>query len=579
MTRDIGRRSQLNLRLNHWRMFMAYSLLGLAVALFFFQVLRGGHYGDLSTQNKIRVIRTSSPRGEITDVHGASLAVSVRTFDIVGYPPDLRQDGVRAEVATLLRRQGIPATAEGLGQSIQKQYWAPYRPVTVASNLTLGQVASLVSDPAFPKFLSPTPVFRRVYPAGALAAHVVGYVGEVTREELETRVEQNYMVGDLIGKTGIELVHEGTLRGVAAEEAVEVDAMGRRRRRLSMTPPTKGEDLRLTLDLGAQREAQQLLGGKKGVIVAMDVRDGAVKVLYSAPSYDPNPLTWGVSSGEWARLLKDPDRPMMNRAISGAYPPGSTFKAVPALAALVEKVITPQTTVYCPGQFKLGNRVFRCWKRGGHGTVNLVSALKDSCDVYFYQVGLWLGADRLIDWSSRLGVGTLTGIDLPGESRGNLAGREWKKKRFSESWFQGDTVNYSIGQGFLLMTPLQLARVYAALANGGTLVVPHLSAEDHPKGADLKLPAESLRWVRKGMEEVVRSGTGRASGVFGVSVTGKTGTAQNPHGDDHAWFVGYAPSDKPRFVAVALVEGGGHGSSVAAPLVGQVLAYLVGVER
>ncbi|NLI95956.1 MAG: penicillin-binding protein 2 [Synergistaceae bacterium] len=579
MNKNIGRRTQLNLRLNHWRVFVVYVFLALAISLFFFQVLRGEHYASLSTQNKIRVIRTSSPRGEITDVHGAPLAVSVRTFDIVGYPPDLRQAGALEEVAALLKRQGIPATAEGLDESIRKQYWAPYRPVTVASNLTLGQVATLVSDPAFPKFLFPTPVFRRVYPAGSLAAHVVGYVGEVTREEMESHSDGNYKAGDLIGKTGIELVHETTLRGIAAEEAVEVDALGRRRKRLSSTLPVKGRDLRLTLDLGAQREAQQLLGERKGVILAMDVRDGAVKVLYSAPSYDPNPLTWGVSSAEWARLLKDPDRPMMNRAISGAYPPGSTFKAVPALAALVENVVTPKTTVYCPGQFKLGNRVFRCWKRSGHGTVNLVTALKDSCDVYFYQVGLWLGADRLLDWSKKMGVGQLTGIDLPGESRGNLAGREWKKKRFSESWFQGDTVNYSIGQGFLLMTPLQLARIYAAFANGGTLVVPHLTAEEHPAGIDLHLPPDALGWVRKGMEEVVRSGTGRASGVFGVSVTGKTGTAQNPHGEDHAWFVGYAPSDKPRYVAVALVEGGGHGSSAAAPLVGQVLAYLVGVER
>jgi len=545
MTRDIGRRSQLNLRLSHLRVFVGYTLLGLALSLLFFQVLRGEHYSSLSTQNKIRVIRTSSPRGEITDVHGAPLAVSVRTFDIVGYPPDLKDARILGEVAAALQKQGIPATAEGLGESIRKQYWAPYRPVTVASNLTLGQVASLVSDPFFPKFLSPTPVFRRVYPAGALAAHVVGYVGEVTKDEISSRAEEKYRVGDLIGKTGIELVHEGTLRGLAAEEAVEVDAVGRRRRSLSRIPPTKGQDLRLTLDLGAQREAEQLLGGKKGVIVAMDIKDGGVKVLYSAPSYDPNPLTWGVSAGEWGRLLKDPDRPMMNRAISGAYPPGSTFKAVPALAALVEKVVTPHTTVYCPGQLKVGNRIFRCWKRGGHGTVSLVTALKDSCDVYFYQVGLWLGADRLIEWSSRLGVGQVTGIDLPGESRGNLAGREWKKRRFSESWFHGDTVNYSIGQGFLLMTPLQLARVYAALANGGTLVVPHLSAGEHPRGTDLHLPREALGWVRKGMEEVVKSGTGRASGVYGVSVTGKTGTAQNPHGDDHAWFVGYAPSDNP----------------------------------
>jgi len=387
------------------------------------------------------------------------------------------------------------------------------------------------------------------------------------------------MVGDLIGKTGVELVHEETLRGLAAEEAVEVDAAGRRRRRLSLTPPAKGKDLKLSLDLGAQREAEKLLGKGKGVILAMDVRTGALKVLYSAPSYDPNPLTWGVSAREWSRLLNDPARPMMNRAISGAYPPGSTFKAVPALAGLVEKVATPRTTVFCPGQLKVGNRVFRCWKRGGHGTVSLVSALKDSCDVYFYQVGLWLGADRLLEWSGRFGVGKLTGIDLPGESRGNLAGREWKQKRFDEAWFHGDTVNYSIGQGFLLVTPLQLARIYAAFANGGTLVVPHLVAGETPQGTDLHLPKDSLNWVRRGMEEVVRSGTGKASGVFGVSVTGKTGTAQNPHGDDHAWFVGYAPSDKPRYVAVALVEGGGHGSSVAAPLVGQILAYLVGVER
>ncbi len=569
----------MNLRLQRGRIFMIYSLALLVVALFIFQVLRGGHFAALATQNKIRVIRTSSPRGEITDIHGAPLAVSVRTFDIVGYPPDLKPSPVLSEIAALLGKQGIPATAESLAESIGKQYWAPYRPVTVASNLTLGQVASLVSDPDFPKFLSPTPVFRRVYPAGALTAHVVGYVGEVTREEMDSSAEKKYMVGDLIGKTGVELVHEETLRGLAAEEAVEVDASGRRRRRLSMTPPVKGSNLRLTLDLGAQREAQQLLDGKKGVILAMDVKDGAIKVLFSAPSYDPNPLTWGVSGAEWSRLLNDPARPMMNRAISGAYPPGSTFKAVPALAALVEKVVTPRTTVFCPGQLKLGNRVFRCWKHSGHGTVNLLTALKDSCDVYFYQVGLWLGADRLLKWSSLLGVGQTTGIDLPGESRGNLAGREWKKKRFSEPWYQGDTVNYSIGQGFLLMTPLQLARIYAALANGGSLVVPHLCAEDHPQGKDLNLPKDDLAWVRKGMEEVVKSGTGKASGKFGVSISGKTGTAQNPHGDDHAWFVGYAPSDNPRYVAVALVEGGGHGSSVAAPIVGQVLAYLVGSER
>ena len=432
-----------------------------------------------------------------------------------------------------------------------------------------------MSDPEFSVLLFPFPVWRRVYPAGALVSHVTGYVGEITREELENAPDPRYQGGDGVGKTGIEAAYEPRLRGEVGEEAVEVDSRGRRLREVSRREPARGEDLRLTLDLGAQRVAAELMGSEKGALVVLDVQDGAVKVLYSSPSFDPNPLTWGISSREWNELLKDPNRPMMDRAVSGTYPPGSTFKAVTTIAALEENVVNNRTTVYCPGYYTLGNRTFKCWKHSGHGSENLLEAIRDSCDVFFYQTGVWLGIDRLLKWSAILGVGSPSGIDIPGEAAGNLAGPAWKKKRFREPWYKGDTVNYSIGQGFLLMTPLQVARVFAAVANGGYLVVPHLDSRGRFPRRDLKIPRPGLEALQRGLEEVVRTGTGKRAGAFGVTVAGKTGTAQNPHGDDHAWFVGYAPVQRPRFVAVALVEGGGHGSSVAAPLVGRILAYLV----
>jgi penicillin-binding protein 2 len=270
---------------------------------------------------------------------------------------------------------------------------------------------------------------------------------------------------------------------------------------------------------------------------------------------------------------------MMDRAMSGAYPPGSTFKAVTAVAGLEERVVTPSTTVYCPGYFEMGNRTFRCWRRSGHGTESLLGAMRDSCDVYFYQVGSWLGVDRLLKWAARFGIGSPTGIDLPGESAGNLGGRAWKKKRFGESWYKGDTVNYAIGQGYLLMTPLQLARVYAAVANGGRLVVPHLDRDQVISAPSLGASPTTIRLVQQGLAEVVHRGTGKNAGGYGVSVAGKTGTAQNSQGMDHAWFAGYAPTDRPRYAAVALVEQGEHGASVAAPLVGRILAFLVMQDR
>ena len=552
-----------------------FSLALLLGGLYFFQILHGDKYVRLAYNNRLRLIRVSAPRGEIFDRHGVPLAVNETTFSIMGYPLDLDTAEKLERVSRVLTRHGIPATVEGLEKTIRQQRWAPYRVIRLAPNLTMPQMAELVADPDFPRELFPFPVWRRTYPAGALAANVLGYVGEISEEELRNSAEGEYSGGDLIGKTGIERSYESELRGAAGEEALEVDARGRKVRTLDSRSVVKGSDLKLTLDMGVQKLAVELLAGQKGALVAMDVRTGAVLALASSPTYDNNPLAWGVSGREWRDMTQDPAKPMLDRSIAGIYPPASTFKALVALAALEEEVITATTSFFCGGALRLPSRTFRCWRRSGHGAVNVLSALQYSCDVYFYQAGLKLGIDLLLKWCRAFRLGEPTGIDLPGEASGTIAGPDWKRRRFGENWYQGDTINYSIGQGYLLMTPLQIARVYAAIANGGRLVYPFLCERAYREPTAMPVSRAKLAVVQKGLDYVVSRGTGARASQFGVTIAGKTGTAQNAHGDDHALFAGYAPADDPRYVAVAVVEAGKHGSSVASPIVGAVLAHIL----
>lgn len=553
---------------------MMVSMVVLVVALFRLQVLQSDLYVNLAARNRLRLVRMPPARGRILDVNGTVLATNVQTFDLMVYPLDLQDKETAEEVSRFLKARGIPLEVEQMLARVRKEFTVPYRAVTLLPNLTLAQLSSLVSDPDFPRQLFPVPVWRRVYPAGPLVAHVLGYVGEVTREELERYSPGDYRGGDYVGKGGVEEFYESVLRGTPGQEAIEVDARGRKVKRIGFMEPGQGKDLELALDLGAQRLASELMAGRVGAVFAMDVHNGNVKVLFSSPNFDANPLAWGISSREWNELMRDPERPMLNRVIAGTYPPASTFKVVPAFAALAENAVTKRTTFNCTGGTRVGNRFFRCWKRdGGHGPVNVVKGLRDSCDVFFYQAGLRTGIDALVKWGAVFGVGEPTGIDLPGEARGNIAGPAWKLERFKERWYPGDTANYSIGQGFLLLTPIQLARIYAAIANGGKLVTPRL-LKGAKTSVSLQLPEGPLAIVKEGIEEVVLRGTGRRAGLYGVSVAGKTGTAENPHGDDHAWFVGYAPVENPRYVAVALIEAGLHGSSAAGPVVGELLGYL-----
>jgi len=571
----LARQKKIDFRLHVWRVLVIVVFLILLGGLFFFQIAQGDRYIQLATENRFRLLQISPPRGIIYDARGLPLAKNVRTFDIKGYPSELYREGNLERVAAIFQKHGIPAGAEELRRKVRSQYWAPYRAVSLASNLTLMQIMDLVGDLDFPAWLFPFPVWKRTYPAGGLGAHVTGYVGEITEEELREKYSQGYSAGEQIGKTGIEASYDRWLRGATGEEAIEVDAKGRRLHLLARRDPQRGKDLHLTLDLGAQKMAENLMAGKNGVLLAMDVFTGDIPVLYSAPTYDPNLFSWGASSIEWRNIRMDPRRPMLNRAIGGHYPPGSIFKPVPSIAGLVSGQITSRSTAFCNGGYQVGNRRFRCWNKWGHGTENLKEALRDSCDVFFYHYGLLMGIDLLQEWASRMGMGAITGIDLPGEIAGTVAGREWKQRYRKEPWYPGDTANYSIGQGFLLITPLQAGVLYAALANGGYLVEPRVAFERELRSRDIGISPSVLRQVEEGLVAVCRpGGTGYRAGEFGISVAGKTGTAQNAHGEDHAWFAGYGPVDSPRYVAIALVEGGGHGSSVAAPLVGEMLSYL-----
>ncbi len=571
----LARQRKIDFRLHIWRVLVVAVFFALLGGLFFFQIMRGDRYIQLAAENRFRLLQIPPPRGIIYDVRGLPLAKNVRTFDIKGYPSDLYREGNLRKVAEIFAKHGIPVSPEELRKKVKAQYWAPYRAVSLASNLTLMQVMDLGGDLDFPSWLFPFPLWKRTYPAGGLGVHVTGYVGEITEEELREKRPQGYSAGEQVGKTGVEANYDRWLRGSMGEEAVEVDAKGRRLHLLARREPLRGKDLHLTLDLGAQKVAENLMAGKSGAILAMDVSNGDIPVFYSAPTYDPNLFSWGASAGEWRKIRMDSERPMLNRIIGGHYPPGSIFKVVPAIAGLMSGYITSRSTAFCNGSYQVGNRKFRCWNRWGHGTENLEEALRDSCDVFFYHYGLTMGVDLMAEWASRMGMGMPTGIDLPGEIPGTVAGREWKQRYRKEPWYPGDTANYSIGQGFLLITPLQAAVLFASLGNGGYLVEPRIALEKEPFSRDIHVSPWVLREVQKGLVAVCRPrGTGYRAGEFGLSVAGKTGTAQNPHGEDHAWFVGYAPAESPRYVAVALVEGGGHGSSVAAPLVGELLAYL-----
>jgi penicillin-binding protein 2 len=447
---------------------------------------------------------------------------------------------------------------------------------------------------------------RRSYEMPSFAAHLIGYLGEIEEAQLKDRRHQGYKLGDYLGKYGVEMEWEPELKGLRGGRQVEADAAGRQLSILREVAPEPGHNLILTLDTQLQLRAESALEGKAGAIIAMDPTTGDILAMASSPAFDQNQFVRGFTASEWQAIVDNPLHPLENKAIQGQYPLGSTFKPVVATAALAEGLVDPETTFSCSGEYQLGNQVYRCWRKRGHGQIALYQAVVQSCDIYFYQLGQKLGIDLMSAYAQRFRLGSRTLIRLNNEAGGLVPTAQWKLRRFGVPWQKGEDLVTAIGQGFLLATPMQMAVFYAAIANGGKFLRPRvvLRVEDPDGGVvknvspeilgNLNLSPDTISFIQNALEGAVNEpkGTGRAAQLRGrlrsIKVAGKTGTAQvvrAPEDDeeeqdesqvpyefrDHAWFVAYAPAEAAEIVVVVLVEHGGHGGSAAAPLARQVM--------
>ena len=548
----------------------------LAARLIQLQVIQGPRYSRLSDRNRIREILLPAPRGRILDRDGEVVAETRPSFTCTVIPTELSD----STLPLLSRLLELPLA--DLEERIRPvaRYTAP---ISVKRTLTPAEVAR-VEENNFRLsgvHLRVDPI--RSYPNGTPYSHLLGHIGEVSEDELKRDTALRRL--DYIGRSGVEAEYEDALRGRNGHEYVEVDARGQELgplREGGVELPVPGQDLRLTISDRLQRLAARLVAQyPRAAVVGLDVRTGDVLCLVSQPGFDPNIFLGTIEAGTWDSLINNPSKPFFNRAVTSTYPPGSTIKPLVALGALRSGRATPATRFQpCNGSYKYGNRVFRC--TGSHGSLNLIEAITYSCNTYFYQLALALGLDSLTSYIGSVGLGRLTGIDLPGEKPGNVPTRAWLDARYGRNqWGWGSLLNFGIGQGEVLATPLQMAYTYAALANGGTACRPHVVERVDSAGRTvyqrpiertfLPMRPADLASVKLAMERVVESGTGTQARLKEIAIAGKTGTSQNPPKPDHAWFVGYAPADAPEVVFAVLVENAGHGGVIAAPIAGRLI--------
>jgi penicillin-binding protein 2 len=564
----------------------------IAVKLFAMQVISTDFYKKASEINGIRMVPILAPRGLITDRNGAILVKSRASYSMFLLPYEV--ENLDTVVARLSPLMGQPP--EDIREKIGLGWQGKFQPIRLKRDVEFRTVAYIEEHNLdFPGITFQVESTRQ-YPADNMGSHIWGYVGEITEQELAKPKYAGYVMGDIIGKEGIEKHYEEQLRGQNGFKYLEVTAAGRilgefpERPRLN---PIRGSALNLEIDWEVQKVAEDELRARgSGAVVAIDVRNGGIRALASVPDFDANAFSGVITPEEWKVVSLDPLHPLFNRAIKGTFPPGSTMKTFTAAAGLEYGHISPLSRFdSCLGAKRFGNRVFKCWRKEGHGSLGLVDAIIQSCDVYFYQLGV---RDGVSDWGKMAKgcfFGQKTGIDLPGELPGLAPDQDYFNKRYGNTgWTKFLVINLAIGQGEVLVTPLQMAAIYAAVANGGDMYLPRLVSKiispdndttDFPPEIVGRLPisSQNLAILKEALMGVVNApaGTAHQAAVKGYTVAGKTGTAQNPHGGDHAWFVCYAPAENPEIAVAVLVENAGHGGSVAAPVARRVLEQYFGV--
>jgi penicillin-binding protein 2 len=577
-------------------MLAIFGLVG--VRLYYLQVLHHQDMASLADRNRIRLRRLPAPRGLVFDRNHRPLVDTRPSFDAMIVPED--SDNLSATIERLEKYTGSDHVADKIADA-EEEGRPPYDPVTVAERLDWQQVVALETHQLELPGVSLEITPARHYLYGELAAHLLGYVGEVTKNDLIQKAD--YHNGDQIGKFGLERVWESFLRGDAGGQEIEVDAVGRRLRVLKEIADKPGQSIILTIDLSLQQAAEQAMAGKNGAFVALDPNTGDILAMVSHPAFDPDLFGGAVKASAWKELITDPHHPLQNRVIQGIYPPGSTFKIVDAIAGLQEGTLQQGTSYNCPGGLWFGGREYHCWRKQGHGTVALHDAIVKSCDVYFYDVGQKLGVDRIAKWANKMGLGVKSGINLDHENPGTIPSSAWKQKRYHERWYPAETLSVAIGQGYVAATPLQMAQVAAQVANGGTRYRPQFvksveeldgqTARAYPPIVENRIainPA-ALATVKDAMADVVNGagGTAHKAHLEDVVVCGKTGTAQvvggnAPTGEseggddktpdqfkDHAWFIAFAPKEHAQIAVACIIEHGGHGGSAAAPIVHDVM--------
>ncbi len=600
--RDAQREThQFGMRLAIMSGFVVVMFLLLLARFAWLQIIQHSHYHTLAEANRISVVPVTPGRGVIFDRNGVQLAYNYTAHTLEITPG--KAGDVSATIDQLAEIVEITPRDRRRFKQLQEESKS-FESLPLRSRLADEEIARFAANRyRFPGVEIKARLFRQ-YPQGELFSHVIGYIGRINQKELDKLDADgelaNYRGTDHIGKTGLELSYESALHGTTGVEQVEIDSAGRAVRVLSRTPPASGANLALKLDAGLQALVDKAFGDRRGALVALDPQTGGVLAFVSKPGFDPNLFVDGIDPQSWSELRNSPDRPMLNRALTGTYPPGSTFKPFMALAALTTGKRTPQQAISDPGYFQFGNHRFRDDAEFGHGAVDMYKSIVVSCDTYYYILANEMGIDAIAKFMTRLGFGSRTGIDLTGEAAGILPSQEWKMQRFKQKWFAGETVSIGIGQGYNSYTPLQLASAIAAIANDGTMLRPHVVdyMEDvrtkartpvAPQALALGLNPEHIDVIKKALVGVNKEGTSASvfAGTEYVSA-GKTGTSQvvaikqgekyiesrvQERHRDHALFVAYAPADKPTIALAVIVENAGFGAKAAAPIARQVFDY------